>query len=431
MSHSARLADYRAVLSTPGAKVPVIGALLARLPIAMVGLALLFYVQARTGSFATSGAVSAGALIGVAAGSVVQGRIMDRLTPTRPLLIVSVLFAIAVTTVIIAIESHAATPVLIALAFVIGITEPNTGSASRALWTHLIPPGPARDAAIAYEAISMEVFFILGPALAGVLIAAPWPGTGVVSAAACMILGAVVFALAPAVRRQEPIPTEHAHPLGAFAAPGMRTVALAAFGFGATIGFVEVAIPAAATHAGQKPLGGLLLAMWSLSSVVFGLWYATRPYPREMRLRLPVLLAAFALLTAPLALGSNLALLAILLLPAGILITPQATAHSAAIELVAPKGTVTEAFGWVITAVTLGLALGQSISGVLVDNVGIWSSFLAASAAGLVIAAWLWARRGTLGQPTFKKIGLVNATMESEVVGVGTGRRTSARTHVE
>jgi MFS family permease len=431
MSHSARFADYRAVLSTPGAKIPVIGALLARLPIAMVGLSLLLYVERRTGSFAIAGAVAFGALVGVASGSVVQGRVMDRLTPTRPLLVVSSVFAVAVTAMVIAIESHAATPALVALAFAIGITEPNTGSASRALWTHLIPPGPKRQAAIAYEAISMEVFFILGPALAGVLTAVPWPGTGVVSAAACMIIGAITFALAPAVRRQVPVPVEHSHPLGAFAAPGMRTVALAAFGFGISIGFVEVAVPAAATEAGAQPIGGVLLAMWSLSSVLFGLWYATRPYPQDMRLRLPVLLGGFALLTAPLALATNLWMLAILLLPAGLLITPQATAHSAAIEIVAPKGTVTEAFGWIITAVTLGLALGQLFSGILVEDVGIWASYLASSAAGLLVAAWLWTRRGTVGQPDVKKIGLVNATMESDVVAVGTGRRTSARTHVE
>ena len=50
--------------------------------------------------------------------------------------------------------------------------------ASRALWTRLVPPGPRRDAAFSYEAISLEVFFILGPALAAFLAALPWPGTG-------------------------------------------------------------------------------------------------------------------------------------------------------------------------------------------------------------------------------------------------------------
>lgn len=433
MSNSARLADYRVVLTTPGALAPVLGALLARLPIAMVGLSLLLYVQRETGSFAIAGLVSAGVLTGVAVGSVVQGRVMDRLGPTRPLLVACGLFAVAVVVGVLAIESHEATSLLVTLAFGIGLTQPTIGSASRALWTHLIPPGSARQAAYAYEAISMEVFFILGPALAGLLIAAPWPGTGVVAGSVCMIVGAVCFALAPTVRGQALVgqEPEHRKLLGALASAGMRTVALASFGFGLTIGFVEVAVPAAATRAGQGPVGGLLLAMWSLSSVIFGVAYAMRPWPRQMSLRLPVLLGGFAVLIAPLAIPSSLAGLAVMLLLAGILITPQATAHSAALEIVAPRGTVTEAFGWVITAVTLGLALGQSASGWLVEHAGIRASFLASSAAGLAVAALVWARRSTVTQRAERKIGLVSATTESEVVAVGSGRRTSARTHWE
>jgi len=83
VSHSVSFADYRAALTTPGARGPVLAAVLARLPIAMVGLSLLFYVQRATGSFATAGLVSAGALIGTSVGSVLQGRIMDRLGPSR------------------------------------------------------------------------------------------------------------------------------------------------------------------------------------------------------------------------------------------------------------------------------------------------------------------------------------------------------------
>lgn len=397
MSHSARFADYRAALTTPGARMPVLTSLLARMPIAMVGLSLLLYVQRETGSFAIAGLVSAGSLVGVAVGSVAQGRIMDRLGPTRPLLITVGVFVVAVTAVIFAVETHQPATVLVTLSSAVGLFEPMVGSASRALWTRLLPPGPIRHAAYAYEAISMEVFFILGPAIAGVLVAAPWAGIGVVIGAIAMAIGGVGFALSPAVRDVRPAPNDSARELlGALASPGMRTVALAALGFGVTVGFVEVAVPAAATQAGHAPLGGLMLALWSLTSVVFGLFYALRPWPRPMHLRLPVLLGVFALLVAPMAIPSSLLGLTVTLLIAGMWITPQATAHSTAIELVAPRGTATEAFGWVVTAVTLGLAAGQSISGYLVEHVGLGASFLASSGAGLLIAFLVWLRRGTV-----------------------------------
>jgi MFS family permease len=400
MSHSARLADYRAALSTPGTRAPVVTAMLARLPIAMIGLSLLLYVQRGTGSFAVAGLVSAALLVGVAIGSVVQGRVMDRLGPTRPLLVLCGMFAVAVTAGVLAIESRASTGVMVMLAAGIGLTQPTVGSASRAMWTRLLPPGSTRQAAYAFEAISLEVFFILGPAVAGLLIAAPWPGTGVVAGAWLMVIGGAGFALTPVIRGHRPRADGGGGGgvglLGALASPGMRTVALASMGFGATIGFVEVAVPAAATLAGHAPMGGVLLALWSVSSVIFGVFYAVRPWPRPLHLRLPALLAAFAVLVAPLAIPSTLVGLAALLLLAGVMITPQATAHSAAIEQVAPGGTVTEAFGWVITAVTLGLGLGQSASGYLVEHAGVAASFLAASGTGLLFALLLWLFRGTV-----------------------------------
>jgi MFS family permease len=396
VSNSASLADFRAALTTPGARTPVLTSLLARMPIAMVGLALLLYVQRETDSFTIAGFVSAGTLVGVAMGAVAQGRIMDRLGPTRPMLVTSTMFVAAVVAEITAIETTQPTAVLVVLGWVIGVTEPMIGSASRALWTHLVPVGPVRNAAFAYEAISLEVFFILGPALAGVLAATPWAGTGLVVSAACMTTGAVGFALTKVVRGVQPAQSGSSTLLGALATPGMRTVALAALGFGVTIGFVEVAVPAAATKAGHAALGGVMLAAWSLTSVFFGVYYAAHPWPRRMNLRLPFLLGVFSLLIAPLAIPSSLLGLALLSLVAGMWITPQATTHSTSIDVVAPAGTATEAFGWVVTSVTLGLATGQSISGYLVEHVGVWSSFVAASGAGLVIAALVWLRRHTL-----------------------------------
>jgi MFS family permease len=366
------------------------------MPIAMVGLSLLLYVQHESGSFAIAGFVSAGSLIGVAIGAVAQGRIMDRLGPTRPLLVAAALFVTTVTAVIVAVEAGQTGPSLVALGWLIGLTEPMVGSASRALWTHLVPPGPIRHAAFAYEAISLEVFFILGPALAGILVAAPWAGTGLVLSAACMVVGGVGFALTTAVRSVRPTTTGGGPLLGAMATPGMRTVALAALGFGVTVGFVEVAIPAAATNAGHAPLGGVMLAAWSLTSVIFGVYYAARPWPKQMGLRLPFLLGLFALFVAPLAITANLWGLALLSLVAGMWITPQSTTHSTAIEMVAPEGTATEAFGWIVTSVTLGLAAGQSTSGYLVENVGVWSAFLAAGAAGVLIAGLVFTRRHTV-----------------------------------
>jgi len=396
MSHSARLSDYRAALTTPGMRGPVVASLLARLPIAMVGLSLLLYVERATGSFAVAGMVSAAALTGVALGSVVQGRLMDRFGPTRPLLGVIALFALFVTVSVIGVEAGASVFVLVPLALGVGATEPMVGSASRALWERMVPAGPTRMAGYAYEAISMEVFFILGPGLAGLLLAAPWAGTGVVVGAVLMVVGALWFAFNPVVRAWGPVVQAPRPLLGAFAYPGMRTVALAALGFGVTIGFVEVAVPAFAKAAGHASMGGLMLSLWSISSVIFGVLYGMRPWPRPMHLRLPVLLGGFALLAFLLAIPATLIGLGVALFLVGTLITPQSTAHSAAIEQVTPNGMAAEAFGWVITSVTVGLAIGQGLSGQLIEHFGTRPAFIASGVAGLLIALAVWLLRATV-----------------------------------
>ena len=289
---------------------------------------------------------------------------------------------------------------LVAFGALTGLTEPMVGSASRALWGRLLPPGGPRNAAFSYEAISMEVFFILGPGVAGLLVMAPWAGTGLVLGVALQFTGAVLFALSPAERAWGPAaPGSSGSLLGALASPGMRTLAIAALGFGVVIGFVEVAVPAAATEAGQASVGGLLLSAWSLSSVAFGVAYSLRPWPRQLGARLPILLGGFGALVALLAWPSSLWGLALMMLLAGALITPQSTAHSTTIEVVAPSGTAAEAFGWVLTAVTLGLAAGQSISGYIVEHAGPGPAFLAASVAGLVLALIVWLLRGTVRAP--------------------------------
>ena len=398
LGESASLSAYRAALTAPGAAAPACFSAVGRLPVAMYALATLLYVQGATGSFASAGLVSAGSLVGVAVGSVVQGRLVDRLGPTRPLLAVAVLFAGAAAALIAAVERGAPLVLVVGAAAVAGAVQPALPGSSRALWSRLVPPGPLRSVAYNYEAISMEVFFILGPALAALLAAAPWPGLGLVVAATATVVGTTGFALTAAVRATRPTVRAGSRGLvGVLARPGVLTVALAGLGFGLVVGGVEVGVPAVAAEAGSRILGGILISAWSVVSVLAGLLYALRPWPRPLHLRLPVLVGIFGLLVAAMAAaGSSLVGLTIVMLLAGTVITPQVTAQSLALEVATPAGMATEAFGWVITAITLGVAAGQSVTGWLVERSGPSAAFLAGGLAGVLLAVVLWARRNTL-----------------------------------
>ena len=397
-SESASLSAYRAALTAPGAAAPALFSAVGRLPVAMYALATLLYVQGATGSFAKAGLVSAGSLVGVAVGSVAQGRLVDRLGPTRPLLAAAALLGGAAAALIAAVERDAPLALVVGAAAVAGAVQPALPGSSRALWGRLVPPGRLRVVAYNYEAISMEVFFILGPALAALLAAAPWPGIGLVVAAVATVVGTTGFALTSAVRATKPaVRSGPLGMIGVLAQPGVLTVALAGLGFGLVVGGVEVGVPAVAAEAGSRILGGILISAWSVVSVLAGLLYALRPWPRALHLRLPVLLGAFGVLVAAMAAaGSSLVGLTIVMLVAGAVITPQVTAQSLALEVATPAGMATEAFGWVITAITLGVAAGQSLTGWLVERSGPSAAFLAGGVAGVLLAAVLWARRHTL-----------------------------------
>src|SRR5690606_18876806 len=97
-------------------------------------LATLLYVQRATGSFAAAGVVSAGQMIGVAAGSVAQGRVIDRMGPSRPLLVIVAMFAAAITALVAAVETGQPIPVVVAVATVAGVVRPALEGASRSLW---------------------------------------------------------------------------------------------------------------------------------------------------------------------------------------------------------------------------------------------------------------------------------------------------------
>lgn len=397
-SGASSVSAYRAALTAPGAAGPALFSALGRFPVAMYGMAVLLYVQVVAGSFAVAGLVSAGSLVGVAVGSVVQGRWVDRRGPTRPLLLTTALFAVAVAGLFAVVEAGAGTPVLVAAAALTGVLQPALTGSSRALWGRLVPPGAPRAAAYNYEAISMEVFFILGPGSAALLVAAPWPGTGLLVATVASVAGTVGFALTAAVRA--PVPTagpRRSGPLGAFARPGVRTVAVAGLGFGVVVGGVEVAVPAVTTAAGSQVLGGVLISAWSIVSVAVGIGYALRPWPRPLHQRLPFLLGAFGVLVALMAAttGSLVALVAVML-GSGAFITAQLTAQSLALEIATPAGAATEAFGWTVTAITLGLAVGQSVAGWAVESVGPAAAFAASGLAGVGLAGVLWLRRATL-----------------------------------
>ncbi len=73
----------RTVVFLPGAPPMVAWSFVGRFAVGMMNLSLLLFIRAETGSYAVAGAMSAAGLVGTAAGTLVQGRLIDRYGPSR------------------------------------------------------------------------------------------------------------------------------------------------------------------------------------------------------------------------------------------------------------------------------------------------------------------------------------------------------------
>ena len=88
--------------------------------------------------------------------------------------------------------------------------------------------------------------------------------------------------------------------------------------------------------------------------------------------------------------------MALLILPAGLLIAPLGAAGNQLIGQVAPAGAVTEAYTWPVTAMIGGFAAGTAVGGALVESLDWHACFIAAAAAAAVGAAIAYTFRRTL-----------------------------------
>ena len=386
---------YRALLSVPGARAPLVASALGSLPIGMYILAILLLAREATGSFAQAGWVSGAFGLANAFGAVAQGRLMDRLGQPRVLRVVALGHALAVTTLVIAAERGAPSAVLVLCAAAGGAFLPQVPAAMRSLWGVLVEDEERRQAAYAMVAIVFEVSVVAAPALVAGIITIASPAAATAAAGALATGAALAFAATGASRRWR----GEAHAtgwVGPLAAPGVRTVFAALAALGMALGIVQVAVPAFTAAAGSAETGGVLLAALSAGSLAGGVVYGARSWPGRPATRLALMLAALAAGCALLAAASSNLALAATLLVVGVLLAPATIVGSALLDFVAPAGTVTEAFTVMIMGIVAGNATGNALGGGLVDGPGYEAAVLVAAAVAAGGAALTYARRATL-----------------------------------
>lgn len=377
------LDSYRRVLVRPGAIAFSSAALVARLPISMVGLGIVLLVQQRTGSYGLAGTVSAAFVLAEAAFAVLHGRWVDHFGQSRVLPVAISIFGAGLALMMLAVEQDWPRALTYVFAAISGAALPQVGASVRTRWSHLLDQPGDVQTAFALEAVLDEVVFVVGPVLVTLLATSWHPVAGLSFALVAGVVGTFSFA---AQRRTEP-------PAGRSVRTGVRApmpwrlvlpLALVCLTLGALFGATEVTTVAFAEEQGVRWAAGWLLAIWSLGSLVAGLVTGAVAWRSGPDVRLRWGSAAMALAMAPLMFIQSVPLMAVVLLVGGLAIAPTMIGAMTMVEQGVPSSRLTEGMAILHTGIVAGVAPGASIAGFVVDHQGASAAYAVALAGGVL-----------------------------------------------
>ncbi|GII22950.1 MFS transporter [Planosporangium mesophilum] len=373
-----RLEPYRHVFALPGVLRLLLVALLARVPVTAVGITLTLHVvlDLKRG-YAAAGAVSALTTIGMALGGPILGRFVDR-RGLRPVLLLTTVASM----IFWAVAPELPYPMLLPVAFVGGALTLPVFSVVRQSLAALVPD-EHRRAAYSIDSMSVEITFMVGPALAVVILtstsatATMW-GLGT----AIALAGIGLYAFNPPTRSDEEraagTPTERHRVLN----PRLVTVLAAVAGSTFVLAGTDVGIVAVLRDSDQVSWTGVVIIAWCAASLVGGFVYGALPRPWSPF----VIMALLGLLTMPGGLAGHWQWLCLLLVPAGLLCAPAMASSSDIISRMVPAPVRGEAMGWYSSALTTGSSLGAPAVGFVIDRFGSAWGFVLAGAGGAVVA---------------------------------------------
>ncbi|MFE2380249.1 MFS transporter [Streptomyces misionensis] len=357
------------------------GTLVGRLPNATAALALVLFVRAAGGTYSLAGVLAAVYGVANAVGQPVLGRLVDLYGQPRVQLPAAVLAAAAMT--VFAFSGTGSLALAYGAVGVSGLCAPPLEGGLRALWPSVLRGEEQVHRAYAMDAVAQEVMFTLGPLLVTVC-AAVWDARAALLVPNVLgVLGALSVVVSPPSRTWRSAPRE-AHWLGALRSPGLLAL-LGAFLFvGIALGSITVAAVSYADGHGGDAVYGWLMAGLGLGALVGGSVYGARQWSGVPERRLRVLVALLAVCYLPLMLVPGAVAMVLLSVVSGVFLAPCIACAFILVDRHAPRGTVTEAFSWLVTTFTVGSSVGTGLTGPVVQAGGTVWGFAVPGVAGAV-----------------------------------------------
>ncbi|MCT9144828.1 MFS transporter [Streptomyces violarus] len=379
---------YLEILRARHAARLLVGTLVGRLPNATGAIAILLFVRAEGGSYSLAGALAGVYGVANAVGQPVLGRLVDLRGQPRVQLPAAVLSGLAMA--VFAFAGIGSLPLAYAAVAAAGLFTPPLEGGLRALWSSVLRKEDQVHTAYAMDAVAQEVMFTVGPLLVTLCVSLWSAQVALLVLNVVGVLGALSVVVSPPSRAWRSAPRE-AHWLGALRSPGLLAL-LAAFLFiGMALGSITVAsVPYADAHGGDAVYGWLMAAL-GFGALVGGSVYGARQWAGEPARRLQVLVALLVVCYLPLLLMPDAVPMVALTALAGVFLAPAIACAFVLVDRHAPRGTVTEAFSWLVTTFTVGHSVGAGVAGPVVEVGGALWGFAVPGAAGgvslLVLAA--------------------------------------------
>ncbi|MFE5515011.1 MFS transporter [Streptomyces sp. NPDC056529] len=387
---------YLDILRAPHAARLLAGTLVGRLPNAVGPVALTLFVRDQGGSYTLAGGLIAAYGVATALGQPLLGRAVDLKGQPRVQLPAAVLSALGAA--LLALTGIGHLGLAYAAVVLAGLFTPPLEGGLRALWPSVLGREDRVHRAYALDAVAQEVMFTVGPLLLTLLIAMWSPAAALVAVNALGVLGALAVVLSEPSRTWRSAPRE-AHWLGALRSPGLLALLGSFFFVGLALGSITVAAVAYADDRGAPAVYGWLMAALGLGALLGGVAYGARQWAGAPERRLRVLVLLLAVCYLPLVLVPGPAAMTGLSVLSGVFLAPALACAFLVVDRHAPRGTVTEAFSWLVTTFGVGSALGSAAAGPAVELAGTASGFAVAGAGGLVAFVVLLATARVLDAP--------------------------------
>ncbi|WP_308283729.1 MFS transporter [Streptomyces buecherae] len=204
---------YRQLLRTPGAWSFVLPGFAARQPFAMLTIGIVLLIQHTSGSYGIAGAVSATAGVSMAVFAPQGGKLADRFGQAAVLVPGVLTHAASVTLLTVLALGGAPLWALFVAAVPAGASVPQVGPMVRARWAALLGDGAGatggaraslQTTAAAFESVTDEFTFVIGPVLTTALCTGVHPAAGLLAEATLSLIGGLLFA---AQRHTQPAPS--------------------------------------------------------------------------------------------------------------------------------------------------------------------------------------------------------------------------------